>query len=309
MNQDVLEGKWRQMRGRVKEYFGDLTDDEITWVEGKSDRLIGLLQERYGYTKEQAREQVNRFVEKSGARDSSSMSGMSSMTDTDTSTTTTGRSSRSSRTGQSVRSGTSMTGASTEYGYGEERTVAALFGSHDDASRAISDLNAAGFSNADIGFVTLDSGDYKVTQGDTETTVGSAASGAVAGGVLGGIAGLLAGLAGLAIPGIGPILVGGALATTLGTAGATAVAGAGIGAVAGGLIGALADMGIPEEDARYYEEHLRAGRTLVTVRAGTRVMEAVEILRTHGGDLHQGNDAMNNDLNRSTNRGSANRSM
>jgi hypothetical protein len=73
----------------------------------------------------------------------------------------------------------------------------------------------------------------------------------------------LAGLAGLAIPGIGPILAAGPIAAALGGA----LGGAGLGAAAGGLIGALTDMGVPEHEARHYEDAVRQGKTLVTVRS------------------------------------------
>lgn len=54
MNKDILMGKWKQMRGRVKEQWGLLTDDELDQSQGRYDRLTGLLQERYGYAKDQA---------------------------------------------------------------------------------------------------------------------------------------------------------------------------------------------------------------------------------------------------------------
>jgi hypothetical protein len=84
-------------------------------------------------------------------------------------------------------------------------------------------------------------------------------TGALFGGLLGGTAGWLIGIGALAVPGIGPIVAAGALATTLG--------GAAVGAVAGGLIGALVGAGIPEEDARVYETHVKQGRILITASA------------------------------------------
>jgi hypothetical protein len=97
------------------------------------------------------------------------------------------------------------------------------------------------------------------------------AAGAGIGAALGGIAGLVVGLGVLAIPGIGPIVAAGPLATTL--------AGAGIGAAAGGIIGALTDVGIPEEEAGYYAEGIRRGGTLLTVRANeNQVSRATQIL-------------------------------
>lgn len=97
------------------------------------------------------------------------------------------------------------------------------------------------------------------------------------GGGGGGVIGLLAGVGALAIPGIGPIIADGALASTL--------AGAGIGAAAGGLLGALVGMGIPEEDARYFERGFREGGVLVTVQAGARSTEARQVLYESEADL------------------------
>ena len=60
LNKDILEGKWKQMRGQAKEWWGKLTDDDLDRVAGKSEQLIGLLQEKYGYTRERAEEEFNR---------------------------------------------------------------------------------------------------------------------------------------------------------------------------------------------------------------------------------------------------------
>ncbi|HEY7496220.1 MAG TPA: CsbD family protein [Candidatus Tectomicrobia bacterium] len=60
MNKDILQGKWRQMRGEMKKWWGELTDDELDKIEGNRDKLIGLLQEKYGYTKEKAEEEMGR---------------------------------------------------------------------------------------------------------------------------------------------------------------------------------------------------------------------------------------------------------
>lgn len=102
-------------------------------------------------------------------------------------------------------------------------------------------------------------------------SVAGAATGAVGGGVIGGLIGAAAALL---IPGIGPAVAGGILAATLG--------GAAIGAVAGGFIGALTGMGVDESDARYYQDELESGRSIVTVRTTDRYDEAVSILRSAG---------------------------
>jgi uncharacterized protein YjbJ (UPF0337 family) len=60
MNKDIFEGKWKQMRGQVKGWWGKLTDDDLDRAAGKSEQLIGLLQQKYGYTRERAEEEFNR---------------------------------------------------------------------------------------------------------------------------------------------------------------------------------------------------------------------------------------------------------
>ena len=63
MNQDIFEGKWKEMRGQVKEWWGKLTDDDLDRVEGKADQLVGILQQKYGYTKQHAEQEINRRLE------------------------------------------------------------------------------------------------------------------------------------------------------------------------------------------------------------------------------------------------------
>jgi len=57
---DMLQGNWKQMRGQVKEWWGDLTDDDLTKIDGKREKLVGSLQERYGYAKDRAEQEVTR---------------------------------------------------------------------------------------------------------------------------------------------------------------------------------------------------------------------------------------------------------
>jgi len=61
MNRDILKGKWMQIRGDVKRQWGKLTDDDLTTIDGDRDKLVGRLQERYGYNREQAEREVNQF--------------------------------------------------------------------------------------------------------------------------------------------------------------------------------------------------------------------------------------------------------
>ena len=62
MNSDVLEGKWKQIKGRVQEKWGELTNDEVDQIQGKQDVLVGKLQEKYGYSRYEAEREVNDFL-------------------------------------------------------------------------------------------------------------------------------------------------------------------------------------------------------------------------------------------------------
>jgi|SRR5579859_5439382 len=147
-------------------------------------------------------------------------------------------------------------------------TVVGVFADRAQAEQAVQALERAGFTDQQIGFIRPG----EKTPGGMKTDTGTkVAAGVGSGGVVGGLVGAAAALV---IPGLGPAIAGGILAATLG--------GAAIGAVAGGLIGALTNMGVPEEHARYYESELKAGRTLVIVKADHRQEDASNILRQYG---------------------------
>jgi uncharacterized protein YjbJ (UPF0337 family) len=61
MNWDRIEGNWNQFKGRVKEQWGKLTDDDVDVIAGRRDQLVGKIQESYGITKDEAEKQVERF--------------------------------------------------------------------------------------------------------------------------------------------------------------------------------------------------------------------------------------------------------
>lgn len=63
MNRDTLKGQWKQLKGRAKETWGQLTDDELMRIEGSAERLSGLVQERYGLTRDEAERQIDRFLD------------------------------------------------------------------------------------------------------------------------------------------------------------------------------------------------------------------------------------------------------
>jgi hypothetical protein len=155
------------------------------------------------------------------------------------------------------------------------RTVVGLFSHRSAAESAIRDLRSAGFADGQVGIAMQE----RVDQGDLLQDAGSAsAEGAAKGAVSGGLVGGLVGLFGsLLIPGLGPVVAGGVLASTL--------AGVGIGAATGGLLGALMGLGVPEEDAKHFDQGFREGGTLVTVDAGARMPEALAILSRHAVDL------------------------
>ena len=167
-----------------------------------------------------------------------------------------------------------------------QRTITAMFDRYQDALEAVRRLEAAGVAQSDISIVSNDpahrSQDDATTAGattartdtddDTETGAGTGAS---LGSLLGGGAGLLAGLGMLAIPGLGPVVAAGWLASTL--------VGAGAGAATGGLLGALVGAGVDERDAHTYAEGVRRGGTLVTVRADQSMADRViDILDDEG---------------------------
>jgi hypothetical protein len=147
---------------------------------------------------------------------------------------------------------------------------------YDDASTArevVSALEDAGFTSSEISIVTQ-KGDGITTSTTADGVSDGATTGATIGLVAGTGAGLLASLGVLAIPGIGPLVAAGVLATTLATAAA--------GTVTGGLLGALIDYGVSPEHAEVYAENVRRGGTLVSVKAdGERLAEAEEIMQEY----------------------------
>lgn len=151
-------------------------------------------------------------------------------------------------------------------------TVVGVFQDLGAAEGVLEELRRAGFARDQLSIVGKDRGRAGI--GGPEAK--AAGAGAVLGGIAGGALGWLLGIGALTIPGIGPIIAAGALATTLG--------GVAAGAVAGGLIGALVGLGIPEAEARGYEATVREGGVLVVVTASTYDEEerAEEILRGAG---------------------------
>lgn len=166
-----------------------------------------------------------------------------------------------------------------------QTTVVGSFANRTEAQDAVRSLREVGFPEEQIGILgkrmeyhgetTSHSGlpnDPTHSRWEEGTGVGAAA-GAVTGTGLG-----LAVAAGL-IPGVGPVIAGGALMALLASAGV----GATVGTVVGGLIG----LGVPEDEIGYYQDEMTSGRVLVSVEAGDRRAEVVEILQRHGGTFNR----------------------
>jgi uncharacterized protein YjbJ (UPF0337 family) len=62
MNIDILKGEWKKIKGEVKVQWGKLTDDDLTQIEGESEKLIGILQKRYGYSRDEAMKEFDNFM-------------------------------------------------------------------------------------------------------------------------------------------------------------------------------------------------------------------------------------------------------
>jgi len=63
MNEDILQGKWNQLKGKVRQQWGKLTDDDLDRISGKREEIVGLLQERYGWERERAMNEYERYLQ------------------------------------------------------------------------------------------------------------------------------------------------------------------------------------------------------------------------------------------------------
>lgn len=157
-------------------------------------------------------------------------------------------------------------------------TISRLYDNYADAEQAVSRLESAGVPHSDISLVANNSDDwYGTSRGKidrdrdgTDDRAEGAGAGAGIGAGLGGAAGLLAGLGLLAIPGLGPVVAAGWLAST--------AAGAAAGAATGGILGALTEAGVSREDASRYAEGVRRGGTLVSARVPDQDRERLDAL-------------------------------
>jgi len=157
------------------------------------------------------------------------------------------------------------------------KAIVGVFRSKDSAEEAINELKRNGYER-DISLVARDekAKDYE-PEGDPGGRLTmedqNLGDGVFAGGALGGIAGLLAGAGALLIPGVGPIIAAGPLAAFL------------TGVVGGGLVGGLVDFGIPEERSQYFEERVKKGDILVTIKAQEdEISEISSVLEEYGAE-------------------------
>lgn len=154
------------------------------------------------------------------------------------------------------------------------KSIIGIAESRFEVESAIADLQRSGIPSSDLSVLmpesggVPDTGTVKATKAPEGTTAG-----VVAGGVTGGTLGLLAGIGALAIPGVGPFIAAGPIMAAL--------SGAAIGATTGGVVGALVGMGIPELEAKVYEDHIKKGGYLVAVHVtnSDQEKEIKEILK------------------------------
>jgi uncharacterized protein (TIGR02271 family) len=157
----------------------------------------------------------------------------------------------------------------------ERDTVVGVFADRTAAQQAINELKRIGFTDDHIGIMARDSwrGDADATDDSDSYAAEGGAAGLATGAGVGALWGL--GIVAGVLPAIGPAIAGGTLAAILTSAAA--------GAAAAGLAGTLIGLGIPKNEAEYYQSEVEAGRIVVTVRTGGRYQEALAVMRRFGG--------------------------
>src|SRR3954464_5693208 len=158
-------------------------------------------------------------------------------------------------------------------------SVFGIVKTYPQAERVVQGLQDAGFPASEISVLLPDTeGKHDIGHVKATKAPEGASTGAATGGVTGGVIGLLAGIGALAIPGLGPFIAAGPIMAAL--------SGAAIGATTGGVVGGLIGMGIPEFEAKRYEEKLRSGNYLIAVHAHDDKEEdrAKEIFKTAGAE-------------------------
>ncbi len=158
-------------------------------------------------------------------------------------------------------------------------SVFGIVKSHAQAETVVERLQRAGFPSSEISVLLPDNqGKHDIGHVKATKAPEGATTGAATGGVTGGVLGLLAGIGALAIPGVGPFIAAGPIMAAL--------SGAAIGATTGGVVGGLIGMGIPEIEAKRYEDKLKTGNYLIAVHArdGGEKDRAKEIFKASGAE-------------------------
>jgi hypothetical protein len=158
----------------------------------------------------------------------------------------------------------------------DRTTMVGVFRLRSEAERAYAELQRAGFGADQIGFVARTDRGPAAGQHDDPLNMEQEATPGIAGSALTGAlsGGATAATAAVVLPAIGPVIAGGILATTM--------VGVAVGAATGSVLGALANLGLPDNDARYYETMMRSGRTVVIIHGSDRAEEAAAILHQAG---------------------------
>jgi hypothetical protein len=167
----------------------------------------------------------------------------------------------------------------------ETHTISALFDDYREAASAVGRLEVAGIPPQDISLISgKDAMQRPVTASKTDTLDPNAGleTGAAIGAALGGGAGLLTGLAVMTLPGVGPVVAVGWLASAL----AGTLAGAATGAISGGVVGAMTDAGIAEPVAGAFAEGIRRGGTLLTAKVDTMHRDKIVAILSAAGTIN-----------------------
>jgi hypothetical protein len=163
--------------------------------------------------------------------------------------------------------------------------VTAIFDDLAQAERAVSALRRTGVSDAHLSVIARRQDDIEVETKHRDSAGARVGKGALAGAGIGAIFGLAAAL----IPGVGPFITAGALATTLGATGGAAAAGAIVGGTSGAIAGALARAGYSHEEAQYYGPAVERGEVLVAADTdGGNEVAVRSLLREYGGRTYGG---------------------
>ncbi len=197
----------------------------------------------------------------------------------------------------------------------QNKRAIGTFSNHADAETALRELRDSSFPMNQVSVVGhdvernsnmagADGSDRLSDLGDGNRAEQGAATGAATGGAVGGLTGLLVGLGMVAIPGVGPVMLAGAAATTL----ATALTGGVIGAATGGIVGGLVGLGIPEDRARKYSDRIDQGDYLVMVQGSDDDIRRAQKILSHRGIDDWGiyDDERDARINNSTRTGNSN---